>query len=347
MLKITVEKKRDWSGRSVCLVLEGKLAGPGVQELEKTWNRFREESAASISVDLRAVTFISQNGAEMLHRLDTKGAELRPGSLLMSAWVAGMRHSAAHIIVLLAVCFAATSYGQQSLPVEQTPQPSAVGLTVDRSAPAVAFARYIASLQQRNLFTESGPIDVEIEASLPGFAKCASMLAVRQTGASERSEYSAIQINGDSTVKRQVIARYLAAEEQAEALPYSAVAVTPANYKFRYDGLIDNNGTAAYVFQIAPKKKRAGLLRGQIWIDSVTGVAVHQAGRFVKQPSIFIRRIEVTRETNLRDGLPYTRVTHIAIATRLVGRAELTITERPIPAESAVAQQLIAQRGVQ
>ena len=144
-----------------------------------------------------------------------------------------------------------------------------------------------------------------------------------------------------------MIARYLAAEEQAEGLPYSAVAVTPANYKFRYGGSVETNGTAAYVFEIAPKKKRAGLVRGQIWIDSVTGVAVRQAGRFVKQPSIFIRRIEVTRETNLRDGLPYARVTHIAINTRLVGRAELTITERPIQAEAEVAQQLIAQRGEQ
>ena len=192
MLKITVEKKTDWNGQSVCLILEGKLAGPGVKELEKTWNRFREESAACVSVDLCAVTFISQNGEEVLHRLDTKGAELRPGSLLMSAWLAGIRRSAAHIIVLLAVWFAATGYAQQTLPGEQTPQISAARLTLDRSAPAVAFARYIASLQQRNPFTESGPIGVEIEASLPGLAKRASMLAVRQTGASERSEYSAI-----------------------------------------------------------------------------------------------------------------------------------------------------------
>ena len=171
------------------------------------------------------------------------------------------------------------------------------------------------------------------------------MLAVRR--ASERSEYSAIQFNGDPTVKRHVIARYFAAEEQAEGLPYSAVAVTPANYKFRYDGSVEINGTTAYVFQITPRKKRAGLIRGQIWIDPVTGVAVHQAGRFVTQPSIFIRRIEVTRETNLRAGLPCTRFTHVAIETRLVGRAELTITERTMQADSEVAQQLTTQRGVQ
>jgi hypothetical protein len=179
------------------------------------------------------------------------------------------------------------------------------------------------------------------------------MLAVRQTGASERSEYSAISFDGDSTVKRQVIARYLDAEKQAEALPYSTVAVTPANYKFRYLGSVEyssvenssvaNKGTTVCIFQIVPKKKRAGLIRGQIWIDSGTGIAVHQAGRFVKRPSVFIRKIQVTRDTNLREGLPYARVTHVAIETRLVGSAELTITERPL---QAVGQQLITQRGM-
>jgi len=248
---------------------------------------------------------------------------------------------------LLALLFAATGYGQQLPLAEQSQQLTAAGLGVDGSAPALAFGRYLASLQERNPFTESGPVDVEIEASLPGLAKKGSMLAVRQTGASERSEYRFIRFDGDSTVKQQVIARYLAAQEQAEALPYSSVAVTPANYKFHYVGRIETNGTTVYVFQIAPKKKRAGLIRGQIWIDSETGIAVHQAGRFVKRPSVFIRRIEVVRDTNLRDGYPYTRITHVTIETRLVGRAELTITENPLQAaDSQVAGQFITNGGV-
>ena len=250
--------------------------------------------------------------------------------------------------VVLALLVAATGYGQESPLVEQIPEVVPARLTVGESAPALAFGRYLASLQERNLFTESGPIGVEIEASLPGLAKEGRMLAVRQTGASERSEYSAISFDGDSTVKRQVIARYLSAQEQAEALPYSTVAVTPANYKFRYLSSVENssmanNATTICIFQIVPKKKRAGLIRGQIWIDSTTGVAVHQAGRLVKRPSVFIRTIEVSRDTNLRDGLPYTRVTHVTIETRLVGAAELTITERPL---QAAQQQLITQRGM-
>jgi hypothetical protein len=84
------------------------------------------------------------------------------------------------------------------------------------------------------------------------------------------------------------------------------------------------------VFQISPRKKRAGLIEGQIWIDSATGIVVHQAGRFVKRPSIFIRQVRIERDTSLCDGVPHTRLTHVEVDTRLVGRAELTITERPL-----------------
>jgi hypothetical protein len=264
--------------------------------------------------------------------------------LFLRAWLARLWRKAARPIVLLALLSAATAYSQQSL-LEESPQLRAATLTVGGSTPSLAFGRYLASIQERNVFTESGPVGVEIEASLPDRAKQGSMLAVRQMGDSERSVYRVIRLDGDSTVKQQVIARYLAAEEQAEALPYSSVEVTPANYKFHYVGSLETNGTAVYVFQIAPKKKRVGMIRGQIWIDSVTGVAVHQAGRFVKRPSVFIRQIEVTRDTNLRDGLPDKRTTHVVIDTRLVGRAELTITERPLQANEAEASRRLITQG--
>jgi hypothetical protein len=142
------------------------------------------------------------------------------------------------------------------------------------------------------------------------------------------------KLDGDSLVKQQVIARYLAAEKQAERIPYSAVAITPTNYKFHYTGFFVNEKIPVYVFKITPRKKREGLIRGEIWIDSATGVAVHQAGRFVKRPSVFIRRIDVSRDTNIADGLPTSRVTRLTLRTRLVGLVRLTVTERPIAANA-------------
>lgn len=227
---------------------------------------------------------------------------------------------------LLALFLTATGYGQQSALLTRSPLLHLVRPTVDEQAQV--FGRYLASIQEGDPFTESGLVDVTIEASLPNLAEYGSLVAIRRTAA-EGSQYQVIKLDGGSTVKQQVIARYLDAEEQAARLPRSSVAVTPANYKFHCTGSTVANGAAAYVFQISPRKKRAGLIEGQIWIDSATGIVVHQAGRLVKRPSIFTRQVRVERDTSLRDGVPHTRLTHVVVETRLVGRAELTITERP------------------
>jgi hypothetical protein len=263
-----------------------------------------------------------------IHRMDRGGAELKPGTQLKRAWVVKIRRSAMSGAVLLALVFAATSDGQTSLLVGPS------GVAVDDAARALAFGRYLASVRNRNPFLEPGPIGIEIEASIPGLDKQGNLFAIRKSGTSELGEYVVKRLDGDTLVKQQVIARYLEAEKRAERIPYSAVAVTPTNYKFHYAGSFAIDETPVYVFQITPRKKREGLIRGEIWIDSVTGFALHQAGGFVKRPSVFIRQIDVIRDINLVDGVPSSRVTRLTLRTSFVGLVELTITERPVAVDA-------------
>ena len=211
-------------------------------------------------------------------------------------------------------------------------------ITPRASAQSLAFARYIASIHKRDPFTESGPVAVEIGASLPELYKESRLLAVRQNGESERSEYRLLQIEGDATVAQEVIGHYLTVQAQMEDLPMSSVAITPANYKFRYLGEVGTGDTSVYVFQIVPKKKRPGLIQGKIWLDSVTGACVLEAGYLVKTPSPFTGRIELVRDTKLLAGHPYGRVTHVTVETRQAGRGELTITEVPLIPAGAEAE---------
>jgi hypothetical protein len=148
-----------------------------------------------------------------------------------------------------------------------------------------------------------------------------------------------IRIEGDAMVKQRVIAGYLTAEKEAAARPPSSVALTLANYKFRY--LASSGGTPHYAFKITPRYKRTGLIKGELWIDGATGLAVHEAGYLVKRPSIFIRRLKITRDVSLRDGAPYLRTTHLDIDVRFVGRAELAIIESPCvhPISTVIATQ--------
>jgi hypothetical protein len=194
---------------------------------------------------------------------------------------------------------------------------------------ALAFARYIASIQERNPFTESGPVMVEIGASLPALYKQARLLAVRRTGDSEKVEYAILQMAGDAIVMQEVVARYLEIAEPIQDLPFTSTAITPANYKFRYLGEIGKAGAAAHRFQIIPRKKRQGLIQGELWIDAATGSEVLQTGRLIIPHSRSGERVHIVRDTSIIDGRPLFRVSHVSMDASGVGRGELTITELP------------------
>jgi len=200
---------------------------------------------------------------------------------------------------------------------------------------SIAFARYIAWLHEPDPFTESGPVALAIMASLPGLNKQGSLLAVRGVGESERSQYGIVGLQGDPIVLERVIAPYLEAERKSEDQPLSSVLITPLNYKFRYAGTVETGDNAAYVFRIAPKKNRAGLIRGELWIDSVTGAPVLVTGHLVKTPSTSSGGIDIVREIAFVDGHPFGRTTHMSIETRPVGLAELTIIESPLHRDPA------------
>jgi len=208
------------------------------------------------------------------------------------------------------------------------PQVNAVGgsITVSADPAEIAFARYNAGLSQIRPWSLE---TIEINASLAGREERGRLRAIRRLLPLGKLEYKVLEMAGDPMVRRQVILRYLSADSQAVAVPAESVAITPANYKFRYNGAVETAGATAYSFLITPRQKREGLVKGELWIDGETGAAVRQAGYFVKSPSIFVKRITVTRETVLLDGLAVERITHLSIDTRLIGRAELTIHERP------------------
>jgi anti-anti-sigma regulatory factor len=58
-------------------MLEGRLGGPWVEELNSYWRQMAANSQGGAVVDLTSVTFIDANGKALLTRLWQQGAELR------------------------------------------------------------------------------------------------------------------------------------------------------------------------------------------------------------------------------------------------------------------------------
>jgi hypothetical protein len=212
-------------------------------------------------------------------------------------------------------------------------------MSVDPPAQSRALALYLASAAKGDPWSAPNGAMVEIDAYLPGLAEEGHLRAIRAWAESKTPKYQVIHLDGDASVKQQVIARYLNAEQQAAAMPACSLAITPANYKFRY--VESSGGTSVYVFRITPRKKRSGLINGELWIDAATGSLIHEAGYLVKRPSIFIRHFKIVRDVSLQDGAPYIRTTQLEIDVRFVGRAELTITETP----ARVSGQEVSEHG--
>jgi hypothetical protein len=170
---------------------------------------------------------------------------------------------------------------------------------------------------------------IEIEASLPKLNKSARLRAIRRALSAGQPEYQVLELSGDSMVNHELIARYLSADKRATELSTASTAITPANYKFRYVGSVQLQGDQTYMFRIIPHKKKQGLINGILWLDGDTGIAVRLSGYLVKNPSIFVKRVNVTREYCLRDGIVEAQTTHLLLDTRLVGSARLVVVERP------------------
>jgi hypothetical protein len=146
--------------------------------------------------------------------------------------------------------------------------------------------------------------------------------------------------SGDNTVKQEVITRYLAAESSARE--NGSIAITPANYKFRYAGRLVQNGVTTHILDITPRKKAVGLFKGQIWIDAASGMPVREVGQFVKTPSVFLKKIAFVRDYEIRNGIAFPTHIQSTVDTRIVGRAELEISFSNFTREDSADDQATA-----
>ena len=80
MLKIT--QQRDAASESMSLILEGRLGGPWVEELDTCWRQMAANSQGGAVVDLTGVTFVDAKGKALLTRMWQQGADLRAAGCL-------------------------------------------------------------------------------------------------------------------------------------------------------------------------------------------------------------------------------------------------------------------------
>jgi len=90
MLKITKQRGAE---DSWTLVLEGRLAGPWVEELQASWHALPENEHNRVIIQLADVTYIDADGKALLSRLWRQGAELRASGCLTRCVVEEIRRN--------------------------------------------------------------------------------------------------------------------------------------------------------------------------------------------------------------------------------------------------------------
>ena len=218
-----------------------------------------------------------------------------------------MRSVAIKVLVLTALVG-----GVQAAP-EKKPDPS-----------AEIVEKYLTSSRIQQETLRGMQMEVQISADLPKLHKTGKMSALRVISRLGKISYKMLGFSGDDTVKRDVIARYLSAETETQR-DNSQYAITPANYRFKYKGFLEQSGNQIYLFELKPRRKTVGLFKGELWLDAKTFMPIKEEGEFVKNPSVFLKKVEFVRDYEIQDGVAIPKHIESKVDTRIVGRADISI----------------------
>jgi hypothetical protein len=184
--------------------------------------------------------------------------------------------------------------------------------------------KYLTASEQQRAHMKGMLMETDIDAKIPKLQKEGKLHALRHISRIGRITYNALRFTGDTLIKKEVIARFLTAETEAVNSPTS-LAINTENYKFKYKGLANRQGLPVHVFELKPHKKAVGLFKGEVWVDPETYYAVRESGTFVKNPSVFLKKVQFTRVYTIQNGVALLSHVDTVIDTRIVGRAELSV----------------------
>ncbi len=211
---------------------------------------------------------------------------------------------------------------------------AAVLLAVFSAYPAFAYeadsgskeviTNYLAATHMHQDDSRGASMEVNIDASVPKLKKEGKLHALRKISQVGKITYKVLAFQGDDTIKNEVIARYLEAEQKGQN--NQRLAITPENYKFKFKGSHRlDNGQQIYIIFLSPRKKEVGLFKGEMWLDAKSYLPIMESGKFVKNPSVFFKKVEFVRDYAIQDGEAIPQHMQSVIDARLIGKINLRV----------------------
>jgi len=194
--------------------------------------------------------------------------------------------------------------------------------------PSEALSQYLASSRDQQSGGSDSVLSVRIYASWPALRKQGSMSGLKVVSETGQIVYRGLRFTGDNLIKTHVIARFLANDTNPPGRADN-VGVTQQNYVFTYDKTADYNGLSAYVFLLKPRRKRAGLFRGELWLTADTAKPLRLWGDLVKSPSIFVRSFRFVQDYQMVEGRSQPLRLLLTARTRIAGTVEMAVWQHP------------------
>jgi outer membrane lipoprotein-sorting protein len=183
--------------------------------------------------------------------------------------------------------------------------------------------RYLAASEAQSQ-SRAASMEISIDASIPKLKKEGKLHALRKISQLGKITYKFLGFQGDDTIKTEVIARYLEADQKGQ--DSGKFAITPENYKFKFKGMHTlQNGQQIYVIFLTPRRKEVGLFKGEMWLDAETYLPVMESGKLVKSPSVFFKKVEFMRDFKIEKGIAVPQHMLSTIEARLIGKVNLTV----------------------
>jgi hypothetical protein len=221
--------------------------------------------------------------------------------------------------------------------------PSTASVTASPDAVLDAFLHR--SEQQREKLSEYSDTTV-IHADLPDTSQSGEYELRRRYVAPKTLEFRPVRFTGDNFVKTNVIVRVLQSEVDHVTKEEAAkTAIDETNYKFKHKYTETVDGRIMYVYEVKPRKKRPGLFKGRIWVDTSNGALRRVEGTLVKSPSFFIKRLEFVQDYQEIGGFILPSHLHSVSKVRVLGRAVVDIVHRDYTSAVAGINPQVASRG--
>ena len=150
------------------------------------------------------------------------------------------------------------------------------------------------------------------------------MLVEFDYDAASGKSFRIVSQSGSGILSEKILKRAMDSEIEASK-DNGASALTPANYRFQFEGSESLNGRPAYILSVEPLTGSKFLYRGKIWVDATDFAVAKIEAAPAKNPSFLISRTLI-RWTYAKTGnywMP--QQSHSESKVRIGGTAVLTI----------------------